>query len=110
MDSKGSLTTNRPSSSCTTIFLSVVSWYRSFRLASPMREDGFLYGFFLFSCSTVNTLSSGATAGFLSGIWVFCGIAVTGLFEHKSARYIFINGGYQVLALTLMGAIIGVWR
>ncbi len=52
----------------------------------------------------------GATAGFLSGIWVFCGIAITGLFEHKSTRYIFINGGYQVLALTLMGAIIGLWR
>lgn len=55
-------------------------------------------------------LAWGATAGFLSGIWVFCGIAITGLFEHKSTRYIFINGCYQLVALTLMGAIIGVWR
>jgi hypothetical protein len=55
-------------------------------------------------------LAWGATAGFLSGIWVFCGIAITGLFEHKSTRYIFINGSYQVVALSLMGAIIGVWR
>ena len=52
----------------------------------------------------------GATAGFLAGIWVFCGIAIVALFEHRSARYIFINGGYTVVALTLMGAIIGLWR
>ena len=55
-------------------------------------------------------LSWGVTAGFLAGIWVFCGIAVVALFEHKTARYIFINGGYCVLALVLMGAIIGAWR
>jgi len=48
--------------------------------------------------------------GLLSGVWVLCGIAVIGLFEHKSARYIFINGGYWLLALGLMGAILGAWR
>ncbi|MEO5561965.1 MAG: DUF1761 domain-containing protein [Chitinophagaceae bacterium] len=52
----------------------------------------------------------GTTAGFLAGIWAFCAIAIVGLFEHKTARYIFINGGYVTLALTLMGAIIGLWR
>ena len=52
----------------------------------------------------------GMTAGFLAGVWVFCGIAITSLFEQRSARYIFINGGYQLVALTLMGAIIGAWR
>lgn len=52
----------------------------------------------------------GMTAGFLAGLWVFCGIAITGLFEHRSARYIFINGGYQLAALTVMGGIIGIWR
>lgn len=55
-------------------------------------------------------LSWGITAGFLAGIWVFCGIAIVALFEHKTARYIFINGGYCVLALVLMGAVIGAWR
>ena len=55
-------------------------------------------------------LSQGILYGFLTGIWIFCGIAIVGLFEHKSARYIFINGGYMLLGLTLMGAIIGVWR
>jgi hypothetical protein len=48
--------------------------------------------------------------GLLSGVWVLCGIAIVGLFELKSARYILINGGYCFIALGLMGAIIGAWR
>ena len=62
------------------------------------------------NCAQNTDITWGAIAGFLSGIWPFCGIAIVGLFEHKSARYIFINGGYLLVALTLMGAIIGVWR
>jgi hypothetical protein len=61
-------------------------------------------------CGPEPGLLFGMLAGFLAGIWVFCGLAIIALFEHKSARYIFINGGYLVVALTLMGAIIGVWR
>ena len=52
----------------------------------------------------------GATAGFLAGIWVFCAVAIHGLFEHRSARLILINGGYSLVGLILMGAIIGLWR
>jgi hypothetical protein len=52
----------------------------------------------------------GAEAGFLAGIWTFCAIAIHSLFELKSWRHIFINGGYSVVSLTLMGAIIGWWR
>jgi hypothetical protein len=48
--------------------------------------------------------------GLLAGLWIFCGIAIVALFELKSARYIFINGGYCFFALGLMGAIIGAWR
>ena len=48
--------------------------------------------------------------GLLTGVWIFCGIAIVALFEHRSARYIFINGGYMLVALTLMGAIIGAWK
>lgn len=62
------------------------------------------------NCARQTDVSWGAIAGFLAGIWVFCGLAIVALFEHKSARYIFINGGYLLLALTMMGAIIGVWR
>jgi hypothetical protein len=54
--------------------------------------------------------SQGLLYGFLTGVWIFCGIAIVGLFEQKSARYIFINGGYMLAALSLMGAIIGIWR
>ncbi|MEP6749797.1 MAG: DUF1761 domain-containing protein [Bacteroidota bacterium] len=52
----------------------------------------------------------GMTAGFLAGIWTFCAVAIHSLFELKSWRLIFINGGYIVVALALMGAIIGAWR
>ncbi len=55
-------------------------------------------------------LGMGLVYGSLSGLWVFCGIAIVALFEHKGSRYIFINGGYCLVALTLMGAIIGAWR
>src|SRR5215213_4815548 len=50
-------------------------------------------------------LAMGIMYGFLTGIWIFCGIAIVALFEYKSTRYIFLNGGYCLVALTLMGAI-----
>lgn len=55
-------------------------------------------------------VSWGATAGFLAGVWTFGAIAIHSLFELKSWRYIFINGGYSIVSLTIMGAIIGLWR
>ncbi len=62
------------------------------------------------NCAQKTDLSWGATAGFLAGIWVFCFVAIHGLFEHKPWRLMFINGGYALAALTMMGAIIGLWR
>ncbi len=64
----------------------------------------------MFLADAKTDLAWGATAGFLAGIWTFCAIAIHSLFELKSWRYIFINGGYSVVSLTLMGAIIGLWR
>ena len=55
-------------------------------------------------------LEMGIIYGLLTGVWIFCGIAIVALFEHKSARYIFVNGGYMLVALAMMGAIIGAWR
>jgi hypothetical protein len=52
----------------------------------------------------------GAEAGFLAGVWTFSAIAIHSLFELKSWRLIFINGGYSIVSLTIMGAIIGLWR
>ncbi|WP_153797710.1 DUF1761 domain-containing protein [Foetidibacter luteolus] len=61
-------------------------------------------------CFQKTNLAWGTMAGFLTGIWTFCAIAIHSLFELKSWRLIFINGGYSIVALTLMGAIIGLWR
>lgn len=55
-------------------------------------------------------LAWGTTAGFLAGIWTFSAIAIHSLFELKSWRLILINGGYSLVSLTLMGAILGAWR
>ena len=62
------------------------------------------------NCAHKTDMAWGAMAGFLAGIWVFCFVAIHGLFEHRSWRLILINGGYAIAALTLMGAIIGLWR
>jgi len=64
----------------------------------------------MFLADAKTTASWGATAGFLAGIWTFCAIAIHSLFELKSWRHIFINGGYSIVSLTLMGLIIGAWR
>src|SRR6201996_5600365 len=56
------------------------------------------------------TTAWGAQAGFLAGIWAFSAIAIHSLFELRSWRHIFINGGYSLISLTVMGAIIGLWR
>ena len=62
------------------------------------------------NCAQHTDIVWGITAGFLAGIWVFCFVAIYGLFERRPARLTFINGGYGVMALMLMGAIIGLWR
>jgi hypothetical protein len=57
------------------------------------------------------TLAWGATAGALAGVgWVALGIAVVALFERRPLAYVLINGGYWSVAMTIMGAILGVWR
>jgi hypothetical protein len=61
-------------------------------------------------CVQKTDLSWGIIAGFLAGIWTFCAIAIHSLFELKSGRLILINGGYSLVALMLMGAILGAWR
>ncbi|SDD91179.1 Protein of unknown function [Mucilaginibacter pineti] len=63
-----------------------------------------------FLATPTTDVTWGATAGFLAGIWTFSAIAIHSLFELKSWRLIFINGGYSLVSLTLMGAIIGWWR
>jgi hypothetical protein len=53
----------------------------------------------------------GATAGFLAGFgWSTLILAIIALFEQKSWKYIFINGGFITVYFTLIGFILGIWR
>ena len=57
------------------------------------------------------TLAWGATAGFLAGFgWVAFALGVIGAFESRPIAYVLVNGGYMVVAFTVMGAILGAWR
>ena len=50
----------------------------------------------------------GTLAGFFAGLgWVATFIGILYVFEMRSLKAYFINAGYCVLALTLMGAILG---
>lgn len=56
-------------------------------------------------------VQEGAFYGFLTGFgWVAMAIGVNGLYEQKSWKYIFINGGFWTVVFTLMGLIIGGWK
>lgn len=56
-------------------------------------------------------LQEGAFYGFLTGFgWIFFALAVNSLYEQKSWKYIFINGGYWTVAFTIMGLILGAWK
>lgn len=57
------------------------------------------------------TAGTGAFYGFLTGFgWIFFAMAVNSLYEQKSWKYIFINGGYWTVAFTVMGLILGAWK
>jgi len=56
------------------------------------------------------TFKHGAFHGCMTGLFfVFPLVAINGLFERKSWKYILVNGGYWVLSLTIIGAIICGW-
>lgn len=53
----------------------------------------------------------GVTAGFLAGFgWAAAIFTSIALFEQKSWKYIFINGGYIIVYFTVIGFILGIWR
>ncbi|WP_405294490.1 DUF1761 domain-containing protein [Algibacter sp. Ld11] len=57
------------------------------------------------------TFKHGALHGVLAGVFVALPILGTNaLFERKSAKYIFINAGYWIVTLGVMGAIICGWK
>lgn len=99
-------------------------WMSSNRFTSEDLKDrnmGLIFGLaFLFSLIMAFNLALfigqedmayGAVAGFLTGFgWVFFAIGIISLFENRSANYVLINGGYMIVAFTVMGAIIGAWH
>jgi Protein of unknown function (DUF1761) len=57
------------------------------------------------------TYKHGALHGFLTGAFLILPtIAITGLFEQKSWKYILVNAGYWMVSLMIMGAIICGWK
>ena len=57
------------------------------------------------------SLSFGLFAGAATGIgWVAMSLAVVYLFEQRSLKLWLVNSGYQVLAYTAMGGIVGAWH
>jgi len=57
------------------------------------------------------TFKHGVLHGVLSGIFIALPILGTNaVFEHKSAKYIFINAGYWIITLGIMGGIICGWK
>lgn len=60
--------------------------------------------------TTFRTFKHGALHGVLAGLFLFFPvIAINGMFERKSWKYIFINSGYWVITLAIMGAIVCGW-
>ena len=58
-----------------------------------------------------STWLSGVHTGLVVGIgFLATAYGVTYLFEQRSLRLFMINGGYNVVLLALMGAIIGAWH
>jgi len=56
------------------------------------------------------TFKHGALHGFMSGLFFALPlIAINGLFERKSWKYIFIHAGYWTVSMTIMGAIVCGW-
>jgi len=87
--------------------------------SSPAKTYGLAFLFALmisynlaFFLGDTNTNSTwGATAGFLTGFGFSALIfAIIALFEQRSWKYIFINGGYITVYFTLIGFVLGAWR
>ena len=56
-------------------------------------------------------MKTGALYGFLTGAgWVATFIGTHYIFENRSMRLFLINAGYSIVALTVMGMILGAWH
>jgi hypothetical protein len=86
------------------------------------RNNGKIFGlaFFLAIIAAINLAmfmgpenkpEMGALWGFLAGFgWVATFVGTHYLFERRSFRLFLINAGYSIVALTIMGVILAVWK
>ena len=57
------------------------------------------------------TFKHGVLHGFMAGLFLALPlIGVNSLYERKSWKYIFINGGYWIVSFMLMGGILSAWK
>jgi Protein of unknown function (DUF1761) len=69
------------------------------------------YNMAFFLGDSKTDMAWGTTAGFLTGFGFAALIfAIVALFEMRSWKYIFINGGYITIYFTIIGFILGTWR
>jgi membrane protein YdbS with pleckstrin-like domain len=69
------------------------------------------YNMAFFLGDSKTDMAWGTTAGFLTGFGFAALIfAIVALFEMRSWKYIFINGGYITVYFTIIGFILGAWR
>ena len=69
------------------------------------------YNLAFFLGDTNTNAAWGAAAGFLAGFGFAALIfAVIALFEQRSWKYIFVNGGFITMYFTVIGFILGIWR
>jgi hypothetical protein len=69
------------------------------------------YNLAAFLAAPDTTVLWGAAAGALAGIgWVGLSIGILSLFERRSWKYVFINGGYFSVSFVVMGVILAAWR
>jgi hypothetical protein len=70
------------------------------------------YGAFIADyADAFRTFKHGALHGVMMGLFVALPILGTNaLFERKGAKYIFINSGYWIVTLAIMGGIICAWK
>lgn len=74
----------------------------------PTSEAGLYYKNFMDTYgNNFRTFKHGSFHGFLFGLLFLLPVIATGaLFERKGGKYIWINGGYWIVTLTLMGGVI----
>jgi hypothetical protein len=82
-------------------------------IGGPMKINEALPSFNAFMTdygTAYRTFKHGALHGFVSGLFfAFPMIAINGLFERKSWKYIWIHAGYWIVTLTIIGSLICGW-